>query len=245
MARPKSIPFVPEAGERYLLQLMVTLKDSDPKIWRRLLVASEMPVEDLHVALQFSFGWDNSHMHHFYKVINRERVYYEPELEAFFDSYFDDWGPKQIKYSKLKVADILISPKDKLMYEYDFGDSWLHEIVVEKLLPMEDDFVTPRCLAGELAGPPEDCGGIFGYYDMLNTLKNGKKDDKEDLLEWLGEEFDPEEFYLDHVNHMLSKITPPKPKKARAAKAKETNTEDPSTSTKKQSATKKTTASKK
>ncbi len=213
MARPKSIPYTPQVGERHLLQLKMTLHWSEPKIWRRIVVASDMPVEDLHYAIQIAMGWENEHLHHFYKVVNRVRVFYEPDTEDFFAGYFD-FLPKKLNYEKLKVVDLVQNPKDKLFYEYDFGDGWLHDIVLEKLLPMEEDFTAPRCIEGEMACPPEDCGGIYGYYQMLEVLKNKKHPEHRELKDWMGGKFDPEEFDILIVNELLLQLAP-KPKKSR------------------------------
>jgi hypothetical protein len=213
MAAPKSIPFVPAPKERHRLQLKMTLLHTKPKIWRRLVVPSDLPMPLLHRCMQIIMGWQDEHMHHFYKVENRKKVFFEPDMMDFFGEDFDDWGPQKVKYTKLVVTDVLFIPKAKLYYEYDFGDSWEHEIVLEKLLPIEEGLDTPRCLAGEMACPPEDCGGIYGYYDMLETLEKGNKSDKEDLLDWLGKDFDPAAFDLAAVNQLLAKIATPKPKK--------------------------------
>jgi hypothetical protein len=160
MATVKSIPFVPLPGERHLLQLMVTLLHSKPKIWRRLVVPSDMPMADLHACIQISMGWENSHLHHFYREAHDARVYYEPPSEDLFGGYFDELEAQNVDYTPLAVTDLLSGPKAKLHYEYDFGDSWLHEIVVEQLLPTDAVPDAPRCIDGKMACPPEDCGGI-------------------------------------------------------------------------------------
>lgn len=238
MATPKSILFVPNPGERHRLQLKVTLLHTKPKIWRSLLVPHDMPMALLHACLQVCMGWENAHMHSFYKEENRERVYFEPEVDDFFGGLFDEGGPKKVIYTNLVVTDVLSSPKAKLYYEYDFGDSWLHEIVLEKLLPIGEGPDIPSCLAGEMACPPEDCGGIPGYAHMLETLKNGDQDEKEDLLEWLGRDFDPTAFDLAAINKMLAKVA--KPKRAKVAKSAEgAGTSKKATATTKKTAKKK------
>jgi Plasmid pRiA4b ORF-3-like protein len=238
MATPKSILFVPNPGERHRLQLKVTLMQSKPKIWRSLVVSSDMPMALLHHCLQACMGWEDEHMHHFFKEEKGESVYFEPELEDFFGGFLSDLEPENVKYTNLVVTDLLSSPKAKLFYEYDFGDSWLHEIVLEKLLPIGEGPDTPICLAGEMACPPEDCGGIPGYYHMLETLEKGSQDDKEDLLEWLGEDFDPVALDLAAINKMLAKVA--KPKRSQVAKsAKGTGTSTKATTTTKKTTKKK------
>lgn len=95
---------------------------------------------------------------------------------------------------------------DIYQYEYDFGDSWYHDIILEKIVPAEPDTLYPVCVDGQLACPPEDCGGIWGYYDILEVLGNPKHEEHEDYKEWYGEDLKPEEFDKDSVNKELQKF---------------------------------------
>src|SRR3972149_2067324 len=97
-------------------------------------------------------------------------------------------------------------PKDEIIYEYDFGDSWDHDLVLEKILEKDDKLKTPICLDGAMACPPEDCGGIGGYYNMLETIKNPEDPEYEDMIDWLGDKFDPEEFDLEAINNKLKRF---------------------------------------
>jgi hypothetical protein len=94
----------------------------------------------------------------------------------------------------------LVGLRDSFIYEYDFGDGWEHEIVVEKVLPVEEGVLYPRCLAGKRACPPEDVGGIWGYEDFLATIKDPKHPERREMLEWAGGSFDPAAFDLASVN---------------------------------------------
>ena len=96
------------------------------------------------------------------------------------------------------------SEKDSVKYEYDFGDGWEHKIVLEKILPIENEKFSPRCIKGKRACPPEDCGGIWGYQELLDILKEPDHPEYEDMLEWLGGEFDSEAFDIEETNKMLS-----------------------------------------
>ena len=128
-------------------QLKVTLKDSSPRIWRRILVSGDASLAKLHRILQVAMGWSNSHLHLF--MIHRKQ-YSAPDEERELD-FADE--------RKVKLTDLL-GPKDRFIYEYDFGDGWLHEILVEKIVPREEGTRYPVCAAGARACPPEDCGGI-------------------------------------------------------------------------------------
>ena len=95
---------------------------------------------------------------------------------------------------------MLKKEKDKFMYEYDFEDGWVHTILLEKILPIDSNIKYPVCIAGKMNCPPEDCGGVWGYSDLLEILKDPKHEDYEDSIEWLGDEFDPNEFDLEEID---------------------------------------------
>lgn len=177
-----------------VFQIKVSLIDSNPEIWRRLLVDSNTSLSDLHLILQTTMGWTNSHMHQFIK----DKVFYVDYDEG--DSFV-----KTVDYriSETVLSDLLIRARSKMVYEYDFGDSWEHSIVLEKVLPTDALLVLPLCIGGERACPPEDCGGFWGYENMLEILKNKKHPERKEYLEWLGGDFDPEDFDSDEVNELL------------------------------------------
>jgi hypothetical protein len=185
------------AGPKNIHRIKVTLRGSKPPIWRRLEVPSDITLLRLHDVIQLSFGWLNHHRWVFETEAGNYGIS-DPEL-----------GFRSAANKKLSaVADW---PGDRLRYEYDFGDSWEHDIVVEAVQPADPGGLYPRCTAGRRACPPDDSGGISEYYVLLETLANPRSDDHEAMLQWLGitspTEFDPEYFSLDEVNNELSPIT--------------------------------------
>jgi hypothetical protein len=173
-------------------QLKVTLKTSKPPIWRRIQVNSDINLYRLHKILQVVMGWTDSHLHQF----NVHGEYYgtpDPDFEA-----------KDEK--RLKLYQAISGAGDRFVYEYDFGDSWEHVILVEKILQPEAGVRYPICLTGKRACPPEDCGGIWGYGDLLEAIQEPAHPEHEEMLEWLGGSFDPEEFDADMVNESLKTI---------------------------------------
>ncbi|MFH0937961.1 MAG: plasmid pRiA4b ORF-3 family protein [Planctomycetota bacterium] len=171
-------------------QFKTTLIHSKPAIWRRIQVASDTTLGEFHQILQTAIGWSDSHLHQF--II--QGVYYgEPDAE-FEDE--DEVKDEQ----KVELNQVVSSVKEKFIYEYDFGDSWELVIMLEKILPFDPEAVYPICLDGERACPPEDCGGIYGYYDFLEAIKDPKHPEHAEMLEWVGGNFDPEEFDLDAIN---------------------------------------------
>jgi hypothetical protein len=175
-------------------QLKISLKGAKPPIWRRVLVSSGIELEALHDIIQSVFGWTNSHLHQFIKG----RTCYEPNPE-------ESWGMMDCESShNIRLQSLLRKEKDKIEYEYDFGDSWKHEVLLEKVMKAEPDQELPICIKGMRACPPEDCGGLWGYYHMLETLDGPKCDEKDRLLDWLGGPIDPDAFDLEEANRRLS-----------------------------------------
>jgi len=178
-----------------IYQIQIALKRFKPKIWRRLLIPSDLLLSDFHKVIQTSMGWTNSHLHQFIK----NRTFYTVKMQD--DDLWDEMD--NVDYKEMKISDLLKKEKDKIVYEYDFGDGWEHDIILEKILPPDNNTKHPICLTGKMNCPPEDCGGIWGYSDMLEILKDPDHEEYESYIEWLGEEFDPTYFDKDEVNELL------------------------------------------
>ena len=176
-----------------IYQLKVTLKEAKPPIWRRFQMAAEATLADLHPILQRVMGWESYHLHQF--RVGRE-------LFGVPDPH-DPFGGDVTDERKVPLREVLPGAKAKLRYEYDFGDGWDHEVVLEKILPPDPAAELPRCLAGKRACPPEDCGGVWGYAELLDAVSDPNHPEHEEMLEWLGEGFDPEEFDPEAVNAAL------------------------------------------
>lgn len=178
-------------------QIKITLQGSKPSIWRRVVIPSDLSLPDFHKVIQTTMGWTNSHLHQFVK----NRTYYSPKMED--ESLWDEEDDDDLDYSKYKVSDLLRKTKDKVKYEYDFGDDWVHVIVLEKIIDESMDINDVTCLAGENSCPPEDCGGLWGYYNMLEILKDTDHEEYEEYIDWLSDEFNPTYFDIEEVNDML------------------------------------------
>lgn len=176
---------------RSIYQLKITLKGVQPPIWRRLLIASTDTLEDVHIAIQIVMGWTNSHLHEFAKGRDRYGI---PD-EEFSSDVRDE--------TDCRLDQIFKKEKDKLNYVYDFGDGWEHEVALEKILPFKPDSVLPVCLKGSRACPPEDVGGIPGYEMFLEAISDPSHPEYEEMLEWIGGDFDTEHFDLAQTNDLL------------------------------------------
>jgi hypothetical protein len=174
-----------------IYQLKVTLNGTKPSIWRRLLVPASLTLGDLHYIIQVAMGWTDSHMHEFFVG---EKRYGSPHPDM--DDTLDE--------DRAKLAKLIPGEKFKFRYEYDFGDSWVHTIAVEKILDPDPGKSYPVCLKGKGACPPEDCGGVWGFNDFLAAIADPDHPEHENLKEWSGGDYDPDAFDLDEVNQMLA-----------------------------------------
>lgn len=144
-------------------------------------------------------GWHNCHLHQFVQNGN-----YYSQRRPGDDSWDFDLEIIDYDQKKIRVSDLLPFEKSKMVYEYDFGDNWAHDIILEKILPVQRDKTYPVCTAGKRNCPPEDCGGVWGYEDLLEILKQPQHEEYESTLEWLGGDFDPDEFDRELVNQLLA-----------------------------------------
>lgn len=175
----------PAANTGY--QFKVTLADAKPTIWRRLLVP-DGTLDELHEWIQTAMGWTNTHLHHF--EIGRKR-YGDPSMLE--DDLF---GDPLVDTLSTQLSDLFDKPRPpkKFTYEYDFGDGWLHELQYEGLCEAPPRKKLPLCLEGERACPPEDCGGVWGYYHLLEVLADPKHEEHEHYAEWAPDGIDPDKF---------------------------------------------------
>jgi hypothetical protein len=181
-----------------LFQLKITLARSKPPIWRRILVPAECTLYVVHDAIQSAMGWYNSHLHAF-EIDGQNYGGRDP-----FGGVMDSDDLDETRYRLCDVA----QEKSKFKYQYDFGDSWDHTVHVEKVIPPEPAAAKGlepfTCLAGEGACPPEDSGGIWGYYNKLDVLKKPKDEEYGTIREWMGEDFDPAAFDIHAANKRLA-----------------------------------------
>jgi len=173
------------------LQLRIRLLEVRPPIWRRVLVPATITLDRLHAVVQEAMGWSDMHLHEF--GLGRDR-----------------WGDVDIEDDDGRLLDEfdvrlrpLVSPGDRLHYRYDLGDDWRHEVVLEGEVDGVAGELYPLCVDGAGACPPEDCGGVSGYRDLLEGLARPRTRRQRDLLRWLGGPFDPADFSVDDANARL------------------------------------------
>jgi len=186
-------------------QLRVTLLGIRPPVWRRILVPPEASVDYLHRAIQVAMGWTDSHLHHFLLGQRPNLISVEPpdpENEGIYPT---------VDSTHLTIRELFRRGGGRALYEYDFGDGWVHDVRLEKDIPVPAGMSLPHCVEGKRACPPEDCGGVYGYVDIVRMVRDPKfkpeGQSREEMLEWLGAEFDPEAFEIEEVN---SQFAPPR-----------------------------------
>jgi hypothetical protein len=167
-------------------QFRIELLGIEPPIWRRIQVPSDYSFWDLHVAIQDSMGWLDCHLHQF-KIVGFDSIIGIPDEDNIdLEETLPGW--------ELKIEDFLNESALLASYEYDFGDSWMHEVRFEGFHPAEEGISYPVCLNGARRCPPEDCGGIYGYEDFLRIIGDPADPEHKDMLVWAGGSFDPEDF---------------------------------------------------
>lgn len=175
-----------------LYALRVQLKDIEPPVWRELRVRGDTTLDELHEVLQVAMGWTNSHLYLFHAG---GKKYGEPDPE---------WEKVQDS-AMTTLEDIVTEGGRSFVYEYDLGDSWMHEITVSGPVEAAGD-ETPRCIGGARACPPEDCGGLYRYQDLLEAISDPRHEEHDELLDWVGDDFDPEAFDARSVDSALGQM---------------------------------------
>jgi hypothetical protein len=180
------------------MEMYIELELTKPRIWRRFLIQDSLSMYQLHEIIQVTMGWMNCHLFMFRA---NGLVIAEPNPD-------DDWHTVECKDArKTKVSSIFKSPGDSICYEYDFGDSWEHELRFERFVK-EDEvmFDVPRCIGGENACPPEDCGSIPGFERLKAIIADPKNEEYQSMIDWLDgyyPNYDPKEFSIGAVNKIL------------------------------------------
>lgn len=178
-------------------ELSVELEDSEPLIWRRILVPATITLPKLHDLLQLVMGWTNSHLHSF-----------EIGDRTFSSSHADLDELQMLNEKNHTLAAALGDSVRQFVYEYDFGDSWRHHIDVKPVARPNPDWFYPQCVAGARAAPPEDVGGVMGYVEFLSAITDPKHDEHDNMLIWIGGAFDPDGFDLNTINRTLRHSRP-------------------------------------
>jgi hypothetical protein len=181
-----------------IYQLKITLMETDPPIWRRVRIPGDTTLARLDRIIQTAMGWTNSHLHTF---TAGGVVYADPSPE---------WEIPVRNERRTHLRQIVSEEGEAFIYEYDMGDSWRHQVLVEEVGFESGNSARPLCLGGERACPPEDCGGIHGYYETLEVLRDPAHEEYADTKIWIesmtGGPFDADAFDVEAVNRSLKRF---------------------------------------
>ncbi len=173
-------------------QLKITLEGIRPPVWRRLEALGNTTLGGLHDVFQTVMGWSDCHLH----LFTAGGSHFGPEDPDAREPLEDE--------RKVRLDQVLLRRGDGMVYEYDFGDSWIHRVDVEEIGSADSESKRyPLVTGGKRACPPEDCGGVFGYMDLLQTLADPGQPDHLEKMEWFDEDFDSEAFDLEKINRLL------------------------------------------
>ena len=186
-----------------IYQIKISIKGAKPPVWRRVLLASTITFEELHEIIQIIFNWGSYHLYEF----SGKYANYKTSEELKHNEMYSLFG-RQSSYdmSKVQINKELKNPKDKVSYTYDFGDSWEHIILLEKIVPYDKTIQYPICTTGKRNGPLEDCGGIYSFNLIVDAIENPTSEnqyflDEDD--EHYFKDFDPKEFDKNLINMRL------------------------------------------
>jgi len=180
--------------------LRITLVDVKPAVWRELLVPSKIRLDWLHLVIQIAMGWDNTHMHEFIVGTLRDGRRFgwpNPDDDPLFGL------PATENESKFTLAQIAPAKGNKFRYWYDFGDDWYHLVSVKGVVAAGPHQL-PLCIRAARACPPEDCGGPWGYAELLKALSDPRHPKHADMQDWIGDDFDSELVEMDEINTALA-----------------------------------------
>ena len=177
-----------------IYQLEIWLNEIEPRIWRKFEVPHNIRLDKLNDVIQDVMGWTNSHLHSF-NVGEDEYSMPYPGDDAYNEGMLDE--------RKARLTDLVVRPKDRFVYVYDYGDNWEHTVELVEVKEPKKGVKYPVCLDGQRACPPEDCGGPWSYPEFLETSQGKDATERQELIDWLGYEFDSEAFDVKEVNGLL------------------------------------------
>ena len=200
----------PRRDDPVTLRVRVDLAGTRPPVWRRLELASDLFLDDVHEIIQAAFGWNDSHLHRF----GCGPTYYSRKTEYYLCPFSVDEGDEGVPEDQVRLDEVLVEVGDKLFYAYDFGDDWQHVIRLEAVLAREESAPRAVCTGGRQPGPAEDCGGIGGYALLVAATDPGHPDHelaRAEYAELYGPDVDPGDwaptrFDIDRINSVLADL---------------------------------------
>ena len=180
-----------------IARVRIELQEIEPPLWRRVDVPLSSTLLALHDIIQATVGWTDSHL---FEFVVGDRRYGEPFPD---DEIFER---KVYKAAGIRLRTLIERGIERLLYVYDFGDGWRHDVVIEEVRDGEPDIDYPAFVAGERRCPPEDVGGVPGFMRFLEAALNPFHNEHEEMLTWYGKPFDPDDIDERYVRMALSTV---------------------------------------
>lgn len=181
--------------------LRIELKDIEPLIWRRVAVRAAANLQTLHRIIQAAMGWQDYHL---WEFVVGDKIYGVPDPEDI------GWGHEVHRAAGIALARLLADGVTVFDYTYDMGDNWEHRILVERVETAKPDTLYPRFLGGERRCPPEDCSGVSGYYEFIDTIaapdKGKGSRHRKEALDWYGGPYEPDDMGEEEIRAALARI---------------------------------------
>jgi hypothetical protein len=196
LAKAPQRPKIKVASSEFI-EIKVTLNEVEPPVWRKFIISTDANLKELHMVIQKTMGWQNSHLHDF-SINNGKQRFSPKDMSESFDN--DDESEDS---SEVTIADLMMMKIEDFQYNYDYGDGWEHSIEIGKEVLPQAGVKYPLCTEGSGACPPEDCGGPYGYLNLCKILSNPKDEEYKEMREWVGREFDPTKFSIEKANKEL------------------------------------------
>jgi len=175
------------------MEFKITLLHTKPPVYRTIQIQKDATFKNLHYTIQAAFNWHNAHLHMF--SINDEEI-----GNSEFDEFEED---NTLEESEILLSQKFVFEKQKCIYLYDFGDSWEHQIVLDKFIDAKNTHY-PKCIRGARNTPPEDCGGAWGFEEFKEIMSNQKHPEYEDMCQWYDGVYDPLAFDIQSINGALA-----------------------------------------
>ena len=185
-------------------EIKVSIRDTHPPVWRRLQIPEGITFHELNAIIQLAFDWCGYHAYNFEvgATLHDMGMFIElPELD-------DGWGDYEAKNSKKEKIDKYFKDYKRMKYTYDFGDDWIHDIIIEKTIETDNKLTKPICIKAKMADLPEDCGGPYGYEELLDILSDKNNERYNEMKEWVDGGFtnwydDREYVDIEEINRRL------------------------------------------
>lgn len=213
----------PRRDDVVTYQVRIELEETDPLLWRQVELASDLFLNEVHDIVQVAFGWTDSHLHEFASGA----AFYDQTSEHYLCPFQVEEGEIGVPENEVRLDEVLVEQGDELLYQYDFGDDWMHVIKLESVQPRVESAPRAACVDGQRPGPCEDCGGVRGYEQICTALDPSNPGSAAAIADWVSRlgagahpsDYAPTPFDRESINEVLAVLTVKQPELSGPLKA--------------------------